>query len=463
MAEPMNNSNQPEFAHLDSNMLDNTANLSPVEHTQMLNSPQEQSPLPDLVTVAAETLPLVTEIFEQPEAKTIEIEHQQDSFSQNTDWFSLARKLRQHNRDLIKTVVQLEQALADSQEKLQGEIMRSRHTDSLIAQQTAELNSSHQQVTNLFRELEASHQTSQRQQILIEELSDQLQANQEHIAQLERECAIIQQAYHEQAQQLQQSVQEIEELRSQSVPQQLPLVSPPAEPEIAPQIEIASLETELEPEPEPELLTAQPQNQIAPSFLIARNRPIQPWSHQALETPVAETKSPIPEDIDDSFYWNNTVELPQIKAKLNSKSTNNHQVTASETAIAPNEHLEAHPVVIPQNPILEPEILNPIEETAIIAEIQEIATITETQLIIPVNTELVSANTTAPTTVSELEIDDNNWKKPPIVEKQPEKPHRQMMPPPSNWPAPLINIEDHQRRRQSVSSVELPPFTRHRS
>jgi len=59
------------------------------------------------------------------------------------------------------------------------------------------------QVRSLFHELEASHKTAQRQEILIETLTAQLESSQERVAQLERECSP--RYYNEQSHQLVQT------------------------------------------------------------------------------------------------------------------------------------------------------------------------------------------------------------------------------------------------------------------
>ncbi|GEM_PF-3014264 len=138
---------------------------------------------------------------------------QQDTVAQNTDWFTLARKLRNHNRELVKTVVQLEQALANTQETVQNQIMQSKNNDLLIHQQAEELNNTQKQVSRLFYELEASHQTAQRQQNLLDKLTEQLQISQQQSTQLETECALLQESYNEQSHQLITAQKEIQELR----------------------------------------------------------------------------------------------------------------------------------------------------------------------------------------------------------------------------------------------------------
>lgn len=152
---------------------------------------------------------------------TVETENtSEDLFPQNTDWFAIARKSRQENRDLRKNVVNLEHSLAESQERLQSQVMRSRSADLLIAQQTEELNLSQEQINRLFSELDAAHQVNQHQQKLIENFSTELELNQQQVALLERECALLQESYNDKTQQLLQLEQQCRELRSRLLRQQ---------------------------------------------------------------------------------------------------------------------------------------------------------------------------------------------------------------------------------------------------
>ena len=136
-----------------------------------------------------------------------------DDVSKNTDWVALAGKLRQHNRELAKTIVKLEQDLAKSQEQLQSQVTRSRSTEVLIAQQGEEINLTQKQLTDLFLELETSHQATQSKDILVEDLSQKLESSQKRIAQLERECASLQDKYNQQCQKLSESEKTVSELR----------------------------------------------------------------------------------------------------------------------------------------------------------------------------------------------------------------------------------------------------------
>lgn len=137
-----------------------------------------------------------------------------DSFVKTTDWMTIAHKLRQHNRDLIKKIVQKEQALSESHHQLQTQVGRSRSADILIAQQAEELKSYQERLNQQLEELELSHQTVQQQQSYAEELAKQLISTQERVAQLERECVLLQEDYDQQLCKLQESKQQTKELES---------------------------------------------------------------------------------------------------------------------------------------------------------------------------------------------------------------------------------------------------------
>lgn len=112
---------------------------------------------------------------------------------------------RQHNTELLNRVTQLESQLIHAHKSLQEHEMRSPATEALLNQRQQELNTVQEHNARLLRELELSHQTSQRQQILVETLTEQLETNQQQVAQLERECALLQQRYNEQMTQLAQA------------------------------------------------------------------------------------------------------------------------------------------------------------------------------------------------------------------------------------------------------------------
>lgn len=140
--------------------------------------------------------------------------------SERLELVALIQELRSSNSNLLKRVLQLEQALTECQNGLQSYKKRSRDAESMLNQQTQELASALEQVRCLCRKLEASHRTAQRQQILIEDLTAQLESSQERVTCLEREYSLTQASYNEQAQQLMQSEDTCRELRTRLTRQQ---------------------------------------------------------------------------------------------------------------------------------------------------------------------------------------------------------------------------------------------------
>lgn len=135
-----------------------------------------------------------------------------------TDLISLIQELNQCNSILLDRVSQLEEALERSQSALKTEMQRAYavpselNLESMVTAQ--DLASAQEQAVNLYSQLELVHQTSQRQQILIETLTCQLEASQERVAHLEREAALLQQRYNDQTQLLAQSESHCRDLQA---------------------------------------------------------------------------------------------------------------------------------------------------------------------------------------------------------------------------------------------------------
>jgi len=145
-----------------------------------------------------------------PDSSTISSECSQKKI----DWHKLAHKLREHNRQLLKKIFKLEQEIAEVNNRLGEQIHRSQRTDLLIAQQAEELNCDREEIARLVGELEKSQQEKQSQQSFIENLSHQLKESQEQIAQLERECAFLQENCNKQTQELIVKEEQTQELNS---------------------------------------------------------------------------------------------------------------------------------------------------------------------------------------------------------------------------------------------------------
>ncbi|MBV6624389.1 MAG: hypothetical protein KI793_15865 [Rivularia sp. (in: Bacteria)] len=141
----------------------------------------------------------------------------------NTEFEKLLRlneELRSANDNLYEQAEQLTTALNDSEAALQRQYKRSTVAESMLKQQTQELNAAQAQIQYLFEQLENSQQNVQRQESLAESYKVHLEANQLRLAQLERECALIQNKYSEQTRLLSQSENACRELRTRLKRQQ---------------------------------------------------------------------------------------------------------------------------------------------------------------------------------------------------------------------------------------------------
>lgn len=136
------------------------------------------------------------------------------------DWFNLARKLRGQNRELLNTIVTLEQALAKSRQQLQDYQERSRHHNSFLSQQTAQLQSTQAQNSHLLEQLKTSQTTLKQHQHNLETLQKQLHTSEKAFAQLERESALLKEETLQNKNQLVLKKQQIHELQQRLQRQQ---------------------------------------------------------------------------------------------------------------------------------------------------------------------------------------------------------------------------------------------------
>jgi hypothetical protein len=179
---------------------------------------ESESPIVD-VEVDSEwetlALPQTLDVDQLPEAESID----------------LTTSLTQQNQTLRDRIEHLETSLAQSQIALRLELEhwesivssgdeRIQEKDAAIVRHLTEMAASQDKVTELFQTLETSHQTSQRQQILIETLNAQLLNSQERVAQLERECASTQQRFGEQTQTVMQQENQGRDLKARLYRQQ---------------------------------------------------------------------------------------------------------------------------------------------------------------------------------------------------------------------------------------------------
>jgi hypothetical protein len=187
---------------------------------------------------------------------------------------TLIQDLNQCNTLLIDRVSQLETDLEQRQAALQAEIQRNQ--DAPVVRQ--ELGVAQEQIVQLLNQLEFAYQSGQRQQILVETLTEQLESSQERVAQIERECALAQQRYGEQTQQLIESETACRDLRTRLQRQQRHTLQFKAALEKCLDVPPPSYEAlTTDPNPLPELVAIPEETAPLLTPKVAR---IQPWSSQ---------------------------------------------------------------------------------------------------------------------------------------------------------------------------------------
>lgn len=135
-----------------------------------------------------------------------------ESDPDRTDWLTAVSNLRQINRQLVEEIARLEQALASTKQSLHTHKEQNQSHEITILQQQGEIGIAHDRLGAIFQQLETSHQIGQRQQTLIETLSQQLEIVQTIVPQLEAEHEELTQKYHQQSQKLAKTEQVAVEL-----------------------------------------------------------------------------------------------------------------------------------------------------------------------------------------------------------------------------------------------------------
>lgn len=452
--------------------------LSDLQHFRDIVQPpeQEQPAESDLHTTAISIAEVDEHSAETPDT----------SFrrTNDADWFALAQKMRQRNRRLHDQVMELRQALKEKQEALHLELMRSRDREAIIAQQAEDMNVLQEQLARLFHALESSHQAAQRQQILIETLSEQLQSSQEQVAQFERECALTQQRYNEQSHQLLQAANTSRELRARLYRQQQQTL----------QFKVA-LEKSLEMTNSSNVSGQQPQAKGGTTIsFIHKAQPIQPWS---ADQELLQDKS------DVEPLWNRPIAIeppsvePFVGAKLWDESSENTGVTSELPTLSLLKRLEetnrpsivdtSEPTQIQseasQDQVtevseqeLEEQLLaemSSLAEASGLAEVQSdsaeaqaaLAPEPETNPEESGNPWLSLMDTSLTPSLEDIEEqdaetqtqDEDYWES--YVNDEPE-PQNEVILPQSNWPSPTLYPLRPPKKRKSLAAIDLPSFPR---
>lgn len=133
---------------------------------------------------------------------------------------TLNQDLLAANEKLYDQVEELTLTLTESEKALQLQKKRSSVTETMLQQQTSELTAAQKQIESLYQQLDTSLQNVQRQETLIETYKAQFELSLTRLAQLERECALLQTTHNEQSQHLLQSETTCRELRTRLMRQQ---------------------------------------------------------------------------------------------------------------------------------------------------------------------------------------------------------------------------------------------------
>ncbi|NES99547.1 MAG: hypothetical protein F6K62_19125 [Sphaerospermopsis sp. SIO1G2] len=167
--------------------------------------------------------PATDDLQDQPQQDWIaepDIEKQIQVDSEFQKLLILNGQLQAANDNLYAQVEQLKQELAEAEKILQWQKKRSTVTESILSQQAQDLTTSQKQIHSLFQQLEAATQTVHNQEMFINTHKSQLQISQERVAQLERECTLLQTKYSEQSQNLLSSENTCRELSTRLIRQQ---------------------------------------------------------------------------------------------------------------------------------------------------------------------------------------------------------------------------------------------------
>ena len=414
---------------------------------------EEDSPL-------TETEPITIEA----ETSAIEIPVVSEQRTKDADWFALTQKMRQRNRHLLDQVAQLKAALREKDEELHAEQMRSRAREALMAQQMEELKTGQERLTRLFQALESSHQAAQRQQILIETLSEQLQSSQERIAQLERECALTQQRYNEQSHQLLQAANTCRELRTRLHRQQQQTL----------QFKTA-LEKSLEMTP-PTASQPTSQSRTTSSTPFPKTQPIQPWSAD-LE---------IREDTITDPLWNSPIQIdPLLKVYASqgealeiSSIEQIEPLAIVDTSDTLDEAMTAVPEITDTESESEQQLLDEItslaEASGLLDVPFDVAGIPG-QLRLAPSTSLEETDNPA---LSLSNVEESPWLEQSeeleaqaerldeeleddVAETEPEE-QKDVRLPQSNWPSPTLYPLRRPKKLRSLAAIDLPSFPRYR-
>lgn len=358
------------------------------------------------------------------------------------DWFSLARKLRQRNRDLLKKVAELEQLLGAAQEALQVELTRSRSVETLSRQHVLELEAARAKISILYGELEASQHAERERSRSIEQFSQQMETARDRIAALERDCALFQQRYNEQSERVETAEQRGRELAARLECQQHRTLQFKAALDKCLERGLPEFSKETETS---DASPAEASEETTDELVPQKTQPIQPWSVR--EEQVAEF----------SDAWSDWV-APVQSEEPTIEALPPHETSSFEDSEEPPERdgldgeasdssLEEESSAKSRLASFEPiewEI-EPIESDGFDAIFETLEERSE----LPAQSEEFSEPEATPDIVNEAErLSAFSFKRTFEV----------VTPAQPNFPAPLVYPHRRERKHRSLATIELPNF-----
>ena len=305
---------------------------------------------------------------------------------------------------------------------------RSRSRESMLTQPTQELAAAQEQLMSLLHELEASEQTAQRQQILIETLTEQLESSQARVAQMERECFLTQQRYNEQCHQLVQIENTCRELHIRLTRQQRHTL----------QFKLA-LEKCLEVHvPSYEFHSLAPN---MPPLFLTKAQPIPPWSAQPESlTNHLESASDSPSSSTHTSTWGKAAAkdlLPRVEGEPLDDMMQHGNKAADDSE---ELHRLEQDLVSLLETIEEPVTVN----SAVVTQLDQPLNQSEhARYSLDSACELISPDQTPEVELSESPQQETSC-----------------LTPKSNWPSPVVYPSRPPKGRKSLAAIELPTFTR---
>jgi hypothetical protein len=272
-----------------------------------------------------------------------------ESQPDQTDWLTVVSNLRQINRQLVEQIARLEQALASAKQSMHTYKEEKQTHEITILQQQDELRLVNERVGGLFQQLETSHQIGQRQQTLIETISQQLEITQAIVPQLEAENTELQQKIQQQQQKLAKTEQVALELhrrmKHKATPAAIEVASAttdePATLEISPaappELVASSVETSSQQEPTTTAAStpAQP-DPATPELVTVR---LEPPTPATAEMPVW---TPTPPINPTRSNWRDAIESSDLSAARFPSPTPPAEVVNKEST-APKEPATTKP------------------------------------------------------------------------------------------------------------------------